>query len=281
MAFAQTSEPSFSDTVQLAWQARRWLLAGCLSGLAVAALFIILAVPHYRALIIVAPTTRSGVPDLPGPSNADASIATEYVLKSFNAGSMADFISFEAIVRETSVARVLMANPAIRSGIARDRMFKFMQSREPESAEELAQYLQRKMEIEPVGGTPLRRMTYDHPDPEFAKALLVAVYNAADGIIRTHMREKADHRIEWLRKTIAGTTNPDARRSLTALLVDQEQIRTVLNLNEPYAANVAEPAAVTPKPSWPSKALIVPVFMICGSILGAALFGVRRALMQP
>lgn len=274
-------EPTLADTLKTGWQARWFLVLGGLFGVLAGLLFLTLAVPHYRGLMIVAPTTRAGTPDLGGPAAAHASLATEYMLKGFNAGDAADFVLFEAVAREASVGARLMRDPSIRAGVARDKYFRLSNGRMPETAEDMARYLQKRVEIEPVGGTALRRVVYNHPDRAFARDFLRALYQATDDMIRDDVRAKANKRIEWLKHTLSTTSNADYRRSLTSLLMEQAQIRTVLAIDEPYAARLAEKPSVVIRPSWPRKALVLPVFLVCGMILGAAVFGVRRALSVP
>jgi uncharacterized protein involved in exopolysaccharide biosynthesis len=165
--------------------------------------------------------------------------------------------------------------------VAQDRAFRLQWRRMPATPEDLSAYLEDHIDIEPVGSTALRRITFDHADRAFAQAMLQTIVAATDDLIRADMRNKADRRIAWLRQTIPQTQNPDDRRALTGLLIQQQQIRMMLALDEPYAARVAEPPSATVKPVWPKKALVLPLFTLAGLLLGFAAFGLRRALAQP
>jgi hypothetical protein len=273
----QSPEPTLADVLRLLWRARRVVLAGGVVGLLGGLLFMTLAIPQYRATMLLAPTTRTGAPDISSLFPENASYAMEYVMKSFSTGDSSDFTWFEHILREPSVAAQLLKDPAIREGVAADRRFRIFPGKTPETPEDLAAYLNDHLTVEPVGNTQLRRLVYDHPDREFAKLMLQTVYAVTDSIIRADMKDKADKRVIWLQKTIQETQNPDHRKVLTSLLMDQEQIRMILSLDEPYAARIAEPPSVTTRQSWPHASLILPVFTTCGLLLGMVLFGMRRA----
>ncbi len=274
-------EPTLADMLRLAGQGRRAILTGGAIGFLAGAAFMMLAIPQYRASMLVAPVTRTGTSDLAGPLPDNASFATEYMLKSFSAGNDSDFAWFEHVMREPSVAKKLLNDPLIRNGVAQDRAFRFQWRHMPEKPEELSVYLNDHIGVEPVGATSMRRITFDHADRDFARAMLETITSVTDGMIRDDMRVKADKRIAWLQQAVQQTQNPDDRRALTGLMIEQQQIRMMLDLNEPYAARVAEPASVGVKPVWPRKVLVLPLFTLVGLVLGFAVFGVRRALRQP
>jgi hypothetical protein len=271
-------EPTLAELLLMLWADRRSILRGGLIGLLAAILFLLLAVPHYRAAMLVEPTTRAGTADLSAPMAERASFASEYMLKGFSAGDTDDFAWFEHILKEPSVAAQLLRDPAIQQGVENDRLFRIEWRRAPATAEDLAAYLDEHVSIDPVGATAIRRIAYASPDPAFAVLLLRKLYNATDSLIRNDMRDKADRRIAWLQQMIQATQNPDDRRALAALLSDQQQIRMMMSLDEPYAARIAEPPAAGDRPAWPRKVFVLPVFVFCGLLLGAVLPALRRSL---
>ena len=278
------SEPSLSmrdadamDMVRWAWLDRRVIIKGGLGGLVASILFVLMAVPHYRATMLIAPVTRSATTDLSGPLPENAGYGTEYMLKSFAAGDTADFTSFEQILRQPRVAGILLQDAAVRQGVLQDRSFRLSRHTTLRDAQDLAGYLQDHITIEPVGSTPLRRVSYDHPDRVFAETMLQKIYDAADRMMRDDMRLRADKRIAWLQGTIATTQNPDDQRAMAALLTAQQQMRLALTMDEPYAARMTEPPSAGSRRVWPRAPLIVPVFVFAGAILGAIVAAGRRA----
>lgn len=270
--------PELADFILFVRQGRRSILTGAFLGLLFGLGYMGLAVPHYGASMILSPTTRTGTPDISALFPDNASFAMEYVLKSFGPGDSTDFVRFEHIVREPSVAALLLKDPVITNGVAQDRVFRFWPGRKPEDPVLFARYLQNNVTIASVGVTPLRRLSYTHPDPEFAVYLLNRMHGAADGLLQAEMRDKADNRIMWLSDMLTRIANEDHRRTLTGLLMDQEQIRMILALNEPFAARVAEPASsLSSRPSWPRWRVVVPFCAMLGAFAGALYASYRRS----
>lgn len=273
---AVLSEPTLADVLRDLWRARTYLMAGAASGLLCAALFLFLAVPQYGAAMLVSPTTRSGTPDISALFPNNASFAMEYVMQSFGPGDSSDFMRFEAILREASVAAQALKDEKIRAGIADARQWRFETASGLSDAAALAAWLQKNITVEPVGQTRLKRIGVRHPDPVFAAYLLQKLYDTADGIIRAELEDKTQKRIAYLEHEIDSVSHPDHKRVLTKLLMDQEQIRMILSVNEPFAALMAEPPAAGPKPVWPRRSLVLPGFAFAGMFAGYVLFILRR-----
>jgi len=143
--------------------------------------------------------------------------------------------------------------------------------------EELAVYLNRNVRIDPLGATPLRKIKYDHPDQEFASAMLRKLHLVADQMIRRDRRRQSQSRIEYLENMLQKTINPDHRKGITNLLMQQEHIQMLANLNEAYAAIMVEPASSSPKPTWPNKPMSYLIGALIGMMLGFMLWSAVRA----
>ncbi len=265
-------EPTLRDLGMWCWQARRWIGGGLLAGACVALLWLWLAVPQYRVTMLVGPTTRTGTPDISALFPENASFAFEYVLRSFGSGDSSDFMRFEAILRGPTIAQRLLALPPVKAGLAGDRRWAFSAGEGPTNAERLSAYLNKRIRIEPVGNTPLRKITYHHHNPDFGRQFLATLYATTDALIRSEVRAKAATRIDWLQQSLRTTSQPDHRRMLADLLRDQEQVNMILALNEPYAALLAEPPSVSAKPVWPDRKMLFPLLCFIGAFLGGAFY---------
>jgi len=223
--------------------------------------------------MLVGPTTRTGTPDISALFPENSSYALEYVLRSFGPGDSSDFMRFEAILRGPTVAARLLQDQELAHGFAEGRNWSFEAARDFENAAVLSAYLQKTIRIEPVNNTPMRRVTYRHADPDFGQRFLVALYGTTDGLIRQEIQQKAAARIVWLNETLRTTNDPEHRRMLASLLTEQEQVRMILALNEPFSAMMAEPPSVSAKPVWPDKKLLYPLLGFIGGFLGFAVYG--------
>ena len=270
------TEWTAADLAQDLWTARRIMARGALIGILAAVAFFILSVPQYKATMLISPTIRSGMPDISTPPANNPALSRDYILQSFGPPDSTDFMRFEAIMRETSVAARLLQDDDIKAGLKKARRL-WICPGAPKDPAGLSSWLQRNIEIIPVGATRLRRVTFYHSDPKFAVALLDALYKKTDGLMREELRVKTENRISYLKEEIGETPNPDNRRALADLLRDQEQIRMILAVNEPFAASLAEPPSASAHPVWPRKALVLLAFMFIGALGGYAVHGFRRA----
>jgi uncharacterized protein involved in exopolysaccharide biosynthesis len=253
------ADATLADFGRDLWDGRVWIAAGLAVGLVLAVIFLTLAVPRYKAQMLVGPVAAPAADENENGQTAPL-----------------DFARFESILRAPSVAAAVKRDPALVAGIAADRRWRGGDAPETDSAAQVADYLEKNIRVEPAGATILRRVTYTHPDAAFAARLLAAVHKAADTMIREEGRTRAGERAVQLQATLAQTQNAAHRRALTDLLMGQEQARMVLAIDQPFAAAIAEAPAAGAKPDWPRKAVVLPVMMLAGAFFGFALFSMRR-----
>lgn len=263
---------TLADLFRKIWQAKRAVMAGCLIGALLGTGLSLILQPHYEARMIVGPVAA-------GDSNE--------VLASFEAGRAmdhretslshvpAEFIRFEQVVRETTVATILAKYEGILDQVGQDRLFRLMPERAVPAAG-LADYLSRHIKIEPIGTTASRRITYSHPDPDFAVRVLKHLHKIADETIRQKSGADTEERISWLQKEIHQAANPDHRQALASLLMAQERRRMLVVMDQPYAAELIEPPAAGAKPAWPSMPLVVAALILLGGMAGFFISLCRR-----
>lgn len=260
-------DASLHDLVLQCWRGRLYILAGVIFALILSGGFLFAAKPHYRATMLAGPAS------LPGGAGTRAGGAMD----ERSQGLAADFTRFENILRGPSVASGLLSDPAMAQGIAADSPLRFGHGPRVGTPEQMADYLQTHVRIEPVGETTLRRIVYDHPDPAFAVLLLRRLHEAADGLIRAETKALASGRIGYLEQASAQVDNPDHRRALTDMLMEQEQVMMMAGMDQPFAAAIAEPPAAGAKPVWPNRTLALPLAALVGAMFGFFVSGFRRA----
>lgn len=279
MTAAPLPEPTLADILRDLMRARYALAGGALAGLCIAFLFLFTAVPHYRASMLVAPAERRAGPDIKALLPDNSSFALQYMVNTLGSQDSGDYMRFETTLREPTVATLLLRDPRIVAGIKADRAFSFLSPNDAaQTPETFSAYLTARVAVEPVGTTPLRRIVYKHPDPAFASYLLRALHVAADGLIRQEIRERTASREAYLGKALETVEHPDHRRALTSLLMEQEHVRMILAMDEPFAAIIAEPPAAAARPAWPRKSVVLPACILAGMIAGYALSSLRRTL---
>jgi hypothetical protein len=142
-------------------------------------------------------------------------------------------------------------------------------SQQVKSPENLSLILQNEIQIETIGVTASRKITYRHPDPKFAVKLLMLLRKADDQIIRTSIKSETENKIEWLKTEFQKTLNPDHRNALVQLLMSEERRRMLLSLETPYAVNVVEEASASPKPVTPNRPFIFLMMCLVGGFCGS------------
>jgi hypothetical protein len=250
------------------WRARFFILIGGFMALGAGFAFLIFAVPYYKATMLVSPANTMNGAESSSLGADDSLYALRYLVQRMGAGNSSDFARFENIYSGTAVATILLADPKVRAGFDLDQRFAFSGVVVPHNAEEMAEYLRDRVRLEPVGTTSMRRLVYWHPHPEFAKYFLHSLHKVTDELIRQRVRRDAEARVSYLQNEMQKNTNPDHRRALTTLLMEQERLRMLVSIDMPYAAAVVEAPAVGARPQWPDMTWVIAGFSLVGMVLG-------------
>lgn len=259
-------EENLLALIHRVWAQRRFVALGSGAGILCALLLLVLLVPHYEATMIVSPVVQNGRSGnfLENGSRNGGAIDSGGQVGTF---VPEEFTRFEQIFREQSVASVLIKYQDIMQKVSEDRGVRFGGT-EISSAAELAEYLKDKLTWEPLGPSSSRRISYRHPDPEFAVKFLSRVHKITDELIRAQARVETDEQISWIKRELGKTVNPDHRQALAQLLMGEERRRMLISMDRPYAAMVVEPAASRVRPVSPQRLLLVLLASVVGGVAG-------------
>jgi len=269
----QRTEETLSDFLREVWSGRRFVAAGLLFGAVAAFCFCVLAVPHHQGRIVLAPANPMNI----GAVVSSASAYSSNVQVSPAQTAADSFTRFEASYKGAAVASLLLRDPEITKGLAADKAFKFSKGPGDWTPAKLSEYIAQRVEIDPIGETALRSFHYLHPDRAFAALFLRRLHLVTDGLIRHGVRKDVNGRIDYLNAAIGETYNPEHRRALTDLLMEQERLKMMVSIDQPYAASVVVPSSVSSKMRWPDTALIVLLFTGVGGLLGFVVFSALNA----
>ncbi len=265
-------EKTIFDVIQDVWKSRFYMLAFAILFLVLSLLFLSFTQKFYRADMIIAPATP-----MDGGMRSSSQIGEGTIrVQPENLQSTAAFVRFEAIFNGMSVASVLIKDRRIIDALRFDRTFEFSKSVDDWNEEKLSEYLKKRIKIEPVSGTPLRRLIYLHPNKNFATYMISKIHRVSDDIVRRRILNEVNGRISYLNKSLSVTANPDHRRNLTSLLMEQERLKMLVSLDQPYAATIVERPYISSKPRWPDTYVIYPVFLFLGLLLGFIVYGLRH-----
>lgn len=269
-----TTEPTLADMLSSFWRARVYVLVALVVSLCISAIFIVASTPLYRADMIVAPADGYALGDYASTVADGNSLDIPFWRPKDQEGVSTDFYRFVYTIKGSSVAAILLRDQSVLSGIAKDGSWR--NSAKEWTAEELSDYLDKHIKIEHLGTTPLRRISYRHPNSAFASTFLRKLHLVSDQLIRRDRRRQSENRINYLQESLQKTINPDHRKGITNLLMQQEHIKMLANLDEAYAAIIVEPPASTPRPVWPDNKIIFALFGLVGMICGYIVWSVRH-----
>ena len=263
------SERTLAELCLELWQARILIICGMIIGIIIATGFIFTAIPHYRAQLTVSPASPLDGAQSATIMNDENILALRYIARRAGISNAPDFMRFEALYTGPSVSEQLLKDQHILNGLNVDQSFVILKQH-PQywRPEKLAYYIKNRVNFESVKATPLRRLTYLHKDPEFASYLLTSIHTVTDTLIREHIRTNISERIGYLQRAVKTANNPENRRALTTLLLEQERLKMLVSIDQPYAAEIIEPATSFFKPVWPNAALLYSIFIFAGAFLG-------------
>lgn len=263
------------------WRAKLYIAGFGVAGFFTAMVFMLVSVPSYRAEIIVSPANPIQGAEVSSLLANDDFFALRYLVQRVGVSNSSDFMRFETTYAGPQVAAVLLGDPQVRRGLEADRSFVFSGPDTRWNAARLSQYIARRVRLEPVGQGPMRKLVYLHPDAGFAVYFLSRIQSAGDALIRKGIREDAGQRIAYLQEAIDSTNNPEHRKALTALLMEQERLRMLVSIDQSYAASVIEPASASYKSVWPDKILVVAGFVFAFALSGFITHTMRAETKIP
>lgn len=266
-----SGEKTLFDVMRDLWRARYAIAVTGFAGFVLALTFVTLARPYYRAEMVIAPASPIGQSGFQLSALPDRTLWHSQSIQNYP-----DFMRFENKLTASSVAGLLLEDEQIKNGLAGDRPFHFWGESKLWTPETFSLYLARNVSLEPVGNTPLRKIVYMHPERAYAVYMLERLHHITDTLIRQNIRLETQERIEYLQQALARTANPDHRRALADLLMEQERLRMMVSMDQPYAASVVEPPSAGVKPAWPDARFVFPAFILVGCFLGFLIYGARR-----
>ncbi len=286
-------EPSLGQLAEAV--ARHWwiVLLGILLVLGAAILFLRLTPAEFTATMVVGPTTRTA-PGMVARLPHAAAIASGSAVERSETETLSDFARFLQLLASTPVAsRVAESTgllPALFSSSWRPderrwappegllpslrRELLTLVGRtpwHPPDAPTLARHLSRELVIAPIGSTPMRRLSFRHPDREVGLALLAHMHRITDELLRAEAARRTTAQIAYLEGQLRRVTIAEHRQALAALLSEQEQNRIVIAVDLPFAADIIEPPTAPSSADWPNPLLVLGAAAAAG--LGLGVFG--------
>lgn len=280
-----------------------WRLAAALAVLAtvLAILGLRLWPPAYTATMVVGPTARSGAAAMGARLPASLRPSPPSMVE-HGAGDevLSDFARFLHLLTTAPVAERLIATDDLLprlfperwdaearrwrpaggiSGTVR-RWWLGLIGREDwitPDADAVSRHLRRRLVIEPIGASAMRRLIWRDTDRALALTLLVRLHRAADDHLRSEAARRNAAQIAHIRTGLAEITLADHRRALTDLLAEHERAMIMLPVDLPFAADSIEPPNTAGLPDWPNPTVVITLAAAAGLAFGLFLIYARSA----
>ena len=194
------NQKTLLDVCAEIWRGKIFISAGICAGIILAMGFLLTATPHYRAQVILSPANTMNGAEVSSPVAEESLLALRYLAQRMGAANPSDFMRFENTFSGPTVAEMLLKDERVEQDLGDEKAL--------ESPSALAEYIDRRVRIDAVGATPMRRMTYLHPDGKFAAYFLRALHHVTDGLIRQKIRQEATQRVRYLQEAAATAGGP-------------------------------------------------------------------------
>lgn len=270
-----TETITLSDIMRAARHAKKHILIGALLGAIAACIIIITAIPATRATMLLAPAENLNHTNKSAPDDKNMAIL-RLLASASGSSSSVYFEQFITTLTGPSTARIIMSDPKIIDGITKDLRFSFTPHVTSWTPEKISAYLKKQVKISAVGVTPIKKLEYWHPSPDFAVYLLARLHSATDQKIRAAKQISAQERKDHLKAQISTIQQTDHKRVMGDLLQEQERILMFSAINQPFSANIIEPASAHYKPQWPPRAILILICIAVGAMTGYGVHSLRR-----
>lgn len=141
----------------------------------------------------------------------------------------------------------------------------------------LADWLSGRVNVIRIGGSAMLRLRMDHPRPRFATSVIVMVHETADQLLREDALARISSQIALVERELATASSPTRRQALEDMLNAQYQVQALLQVDQPYAAQVLVPATASGMPTSANPLLVLVLAAMVGAILGVFVIFLRDA----
>jgi len=141
----------------------------------------------------------------------------------------------------------------------------------------LAEWLRSRVAVLRLGGSAMLRLRMQHPRPEFAAEVVAMVHATADQLLREDALARVGNQIALVERELAAASSPTRRQALEDMLRQQYQVQALLEVDQPYAAQVLVPVTASATPTSANPLLVLVLAAMVGAILGIFVIFLRDA----
>lgn len=144
----------------------------------------------------------------------------------------------------------------------------------PPNADSLAELLKKRVHVNTVPESDLLEVTFSSRDPQFARNLLLWLYEGADEQLRDSALAASQQELAYINQKLKTVTVVQDREALVGVLFQLEQKIMMAHATGAYAAMVVDGPSVSNLPNSPK-----PVWFIVFGVLFGLMFGSIAAVI--
>lgn len=144
-------------------------------------------------------------------------------------------------------------------------------------ANRLADLILKKVDVTQNASDGTATIEFDHQDPKVAAALLNALFQETNALIKTSVQKRSVEERRYIIERLRGVTGVENREALLTVLSTLEQDIMLTSGNLPYAADKIDGPWVSTQPAFPNPPVTIATCVFLGAF-GSWLFIVYRVL---
>lgn len=277
----------------------KWPAAGLVAGLVVAFVYLNFATYEYAASYRVTPVRSDG----PGLSGGLSSLAAAAGVSVGRGEAAKPFTLYLNLLKSRDVAAELAKDEALMRGAfasswdestgqwrqppSRTRWLRTLVRQvagapvkpwRPPDAASMQTWLQDHVSVSDDQRNAIATISTTNENPQFAIALLTALDEHADQLVRQRSLARAEASIAYLQSTLPTVVLAEHRAALADALGEQERVKMMSMSSASFAAEPLGAIVATPDPVTPSPLLTIGALSLLGLLVGALVAVNRKGL---
>ncbi len=139
---------------------------------------------------------------------------------------------------------------------------------EPPNGARVQKYLDNQIALVKDAKSPLAKIVYNATNPEFGVALLQALHDVDDGLLRQKAISRSQQYITYLSERLPSIQNAEHRQAIAEVLSDQEKSMMMASARAAFAAEPFGPPSASYGPTSPRAMTVLLVFFMLGLFAG-------------
>jgi len=279
------------------------MIGGLVAGIVLSLITLRSMEPEYTAQMVVGPTARVGLAAM-GPRAGQGLAAFRPIVEPGPGDELlSDFSRYMQMMRSVTTAERLLAQPDLMQRLLEDQWDSAAGGWRPPSgvlpvlrrtilrlagrtpwvppdAVLVSDLLRREVAVHSLGKQPIYRVVFRHRDRALAIDTIARIHAATEATIRAEAEERTRRQIDHITRLQPDLRKDSVKAALSVLQADLEQLRMMIDVGLPLAADLIEPPSAPPLPDWPDPILVLLTGILTGPMVVLFVVCMRLGLRE-